>query len=65
VKRKPIIIIAAVLAVLAGGAAYYRYFPGRTPAGQPPVARLDPASFDWQFRAASADTRVLALLSPT
>jgi len=64
-KRKPIIIIAAVLAVLAGGSAYYRYFPGRTPAGQPPVARLDPASFDQQFRAASGDTRVLVLLSPT
>jgi hypothetical protein len=63
-KRKAI-IIAVVLAALAGGAAYYRYIPGRTPAGQPPVARLDPSSFDQQFRAASADTRVLALLSPT
>jgi len=57
-------IIAIVLA-LAGALAYYRFMPGHTPAGQPPLADLDPGSFERQFRAAASGTRILVMLSPT
>lgn len=63
-KRKPL-LTAILLLAFAGWAAYTRYVPGHTPAGQPALADLDPASFEAQFRAASADMRVLVLLSPT
>jgi len=63
-KRKPLAIAILLLAV-AAWAAYYRYVPGRTPAGQPLLADLESASFDEQFRAASGDMRLLVLLSPT
>jgi hypothetical protein len=59
------LVIAILLLALAGWAAYSRYVPGRTPPGQPPLAKLDPMSFEEQFRAASADMRVLVLVSPT
>lgn len=62
-KRKTI-VLAALLLVLAG-LAYFRYVPGRTPAGQPPLQNLDPQSFEQQFRAAAGQTRVLVMLSPT
>lgn len=62
-KRKTIVL--AALFVALAGAAYYRYVPGRTPAGQPPLENLDPASFEQQFRAAAGQTRVLVMLSPT
>jgi hypothetical protein len=57
-------ILALVLLALAG-AAYYRYVPGRTPEGQPPLAYLDAASVEQQLRGASGQTRVLVMLSPT
>ena len=63
-RRKLVIIVVAVL-ILAGAAAYYALVPGRAPAGQPPLAALDSPSFDQQFHAASASTRVLVMLSPT
>jgi hypothetical protein len=62
--RRSLLAGAAALALL-GAAAYFRYSPGRTPAGQPPLANLDPAAFEQQFRAAEAGPRVLVLLSPT
>jgi len=64
VKRRSIVAGLFALALLAP-AAYLRYVPGRTPAGQPPLANLDQASFERQFRAAAAGPRVLVLLSPT
>jgi len=63
-KRKLIVTVVVIL-VLLGVAAYYRYTPGQAPAGQPPLANLDQASFKQQFRAAAAGPRVLVLLSPT
>jgi hypothetical protein len=57
--------VLAVVLALAGALAYYRFNPGRTPAGQPPLANLDPASFEQQFRAAASGTRILVMLSPT
>ena len=62
-KRRSI-VVSVVLALL-GAAAYYRYAPGQAPVGQPPLANLDQASFEQQFRAAAAGPRVLVLLSPT
>ena len=68
--RARIRIAAAALAVLAtAGATYVGYAqwaPRHTPAGQPglrTVAQLDGVRED--FNAAAAETRVLALLSPT
>jgi hypothetical protein len=63
-KRRSNVVAAVVLALL-GAAAYYRYAPGQAPAGQSPLANLDQASFEQQFRAAAAGPRVLVLLSPT
>ncbi len=63
-KRRSMIAGLVVLA-LAGAAAYYRCVPGQAPAGQPPLANLDLASFEQQFRAAAPGPRVLVLLSPT
>ena len=62
-KRRSI-VVSVVLALL-GAAAYYRYAPGQAPAGQSPLANLDQASFEQQFRAAAAGPRVLVLLSPS
>ena len=62
-RRKLVIVVVAVLILTA--AAYYALVPGRAPAGQPPLSELDTQSFDQQFKAASASTRVLVMLSPT
>jgi hypothetical protein len=64
VKKRNIVLLSLLLA-FAGAAAYLRYIPGHTPAGQPPLVNLDQASFDRQFRAAAAGPRVLVLVSPT
>jgi len=58
-------IVGAVILLLLGVAAYYRYAPGQAPAGQPPLTNLDQAAFEQQFRRAAAGPRVLILLSPT
>lgn len=63
-KRRSIVAGMAALAAL-GVVAYYRYTPGQAPAGQPPLANLDQAAFEQQFRSAAAGPRVLVLLSPT
>ncbi len=63
-KRRSIVVGLIGLALL-GAAAYYRYTPGQAPSGQPPLANLDQASFEQQFRAAAAGPRVLVLVSPT
>jgi hypothetical protein len=59
------VAVLAVVLALAGALAYYRFIPGRTPVGQPPLANLDPASFEQQFRAAASGARILVMLSPT
>lgn len=57
-------ILAVTLAFLGVG-AYFKYAPGHSPAGQPPLANFEPQSFQQQFNAAASQTRILALLSPT
>ena len=39
--------------------------PGTAPPGQPPVEKLDVERFRGSFNAASNETRVLIMLSPT
>lgn len=63
--KRRIVILAPLVLLLAAAAAYYRYVPGHTPAGQPALENLDPGSFERQFKAAAAETRLLVLLSPT
>jgi len=65
IVRKKLLVILAIFIALACAAAYYAYVPGRVPNGQAPVARLDPTAFESQFRAASNETRLLVMLSPT
>jgi hypothetical protein len=57
------LVIAAILGLTA--AVYFANAGGYTPAGQPPLARFDQASFDQQFHAAFGEARLLVLLSPT
>ena len=59
------VAVLGIVLALAGALAYYRFIPGHTPAGQPPLANLDPASFEQQFRRAASGTRILVMLSPT
>jgi len=59
------VAVLAIVLALAGTLAYHRFIPGHTPAGQPPLADLDPRSFEQQFRAAASGTRILVMLSPT
>jgi hypothetical protein len=63
-SRKFVTLVVLMLA-LVGAAAYYRYVPGRAPAGQPALANLDPAKFEQQFRVAAGEARMLVMLSPT
>ena len=57
------LVIVAVLGLAA--AVYFANAGGQTPAGQPPLARFEQASFDQQFSAAFGEARLVALLSPT
>ena len=66
--RKKLVLAFALLAVLAGLGAFHQYAPRHTPRGQPPLARIDPASFHRlrdAFNAAEDSTRILLLFSPT
>ena len=58
-----------VVAALLGAGALAYYFAGdRAPANQAPLATLDGSSIGslrTQFNAASGDTRIILLLSPT
>jgi hypothetical protein len=63
--KKKTVVLALLLLALAVAAAYLRYIPGHTPAGQAPLVNLDQAAFEQQFRAAATGPRVLVLLSPT
>lgn len=63
-KRKRLILVSLAI-VLSGAAAYYRFVPGRAPAGQQPLANMETAAFERQFQAGAAETRVLVMASPT
>jgi hypothetical protein len=66
--RRVALAAAAIVLAAAAGLLWLRLAPRETPAGQPPLATLEPGSLD-PLRAAfnlhTGKTRVLALLSPT
>ena len=57
------LVIAAIFGLTA--AVYFANTGGHTPAGQPPLARFDQASFDREIQGAFGEARLLVLLSPT
>jgi hypothetical protein len=60
--------LLVVLLVLAGAYGWWQFATRYVPAGQPPLATVDPSSIAAlreDFNRASADTRVIVLLSPT
>jgi len=59
----PIVILA-----LCAAAAWHRYGPRKTPAGQPPLATLDASTLESlraDFNRHSDAVRIIVLLSPT
>ncbi|HVA65044.1 MAG TPA: hypothetical protein VNF74_15065 [Terriglobales bacterium] len=66
-KAWKLIPIGLALAAFAA-AAWWSWGPRHTPAGQPPMATITPATtadFVSQFNASLQSTRLLLLLSPT
>ncbi len=60
--------VALLVLCLAGAAAWYRWAPRQSPAGQPALVQLgeqDFAAFERAFNEAAGSVRVLLLLSPT
>ena len=68
-RRKLLITLIVLLAVIGAGAfAWVRFATHDAPAGQPPLAYLDPgslASLKADFNRAAGETRMIVLLSPT
>ena len=62
-KRRYWLLVFAILGLAA--LAVYTAAGGQTPAGQPPLAGFDQITFTRQFQGALAETRLLALFSPT
>ena len=65
--RKRIIILAVLGAVLIVG-SWWRFGGHDTPVGQPPLLTIDAAgleAFKTAFNAASGNTRVIVIISPT
>jgi len=66
-RRRKIVLIVLVAALLIVG-AWYQFGGHRTAPGQQPLAELNAASLDQlraDFNAASNETRMILLLSPT
>jgi hypothetical protein len=62
------LLIGVVLAAIVAALAWLQYGTREVPAGQPPLAYLDPSSLEMlkaDFNRASGETRILVLLSPT
>jgi hypothetical protein len=66
--KKALIILVAIVAVVAGVAAWYAHQPRQTPAGQPPLDFLNAqsiADFEKAFNASPSSVHLVLLLSPT
>ena len=66
-KRRKLLVLVIVIAAVVG-AAWYQFGGHRTAEGQRPLADLNAASLDQlraDFNAASGETRMILLLSPT
>jgi hypothetical protein len=68
-RRRLLVIFLVVLAAIGCGTfAWVRFATHDTPAGQPPLATLDPGSLailKADFNRAVGETRIIVLLSPT
>lgn len=68
-RRRLLLVFLIVLAAIGCGAfAWVRFATHDTPAGQPPLARLDAASVAMlkaDFNRAVGEARIIVLLSPT
>jgi hypothetical protein len=66
---KVLAVSVVVLGVgLGAGLLWLKHAPRRTPASQPPLARLDAVPFEFlrvAFNAHHEEARILVLLSPT
>ncbi len=67
-KRVALLVLVLGVGLALLGAAFYTWWPRETPAGQPPLARLEPdslAAFRDRFNGASSSHRLVVMLSPT
>jgi hypothetical protein len=65
-RRRLLWILGGTLVAIVGAVVILRFQPpGAAPPGQPPVEQLDVERFRRTFNAASNETRVLIMLSPT
>ena len=67
-KRRAIIIIAAIVILGLGLLAYYLYGGSAVPAGQQPLVRLNESNFSSlkdSFNSSANSVRVIVMLSPT
>ena len=67
-KARWILGVAALVAVGAAAAAWYRLAPREAPPGQPPLVTMDAAALETlkaDFNRSANEVRVIVLLSPT
>ena len=65
-RRTRIILLA--IALVIGGGIFYLTSPGRSPAGQPPLAEITGpllVALQAEFNRTSSSLRIILLLSPT
>ncbi len=68
IKRRRRLLLAATICTIAILGGWWLFGRHDVPAGQPPLATLDAATFGTfqvDFNAASDQTRIILLLSPT
>jgi hypothetical protein len=66
-KRTRVLAVLALVALAAAG-GWWRFGGREAPAGQPPLATIDPVSIGAlrdDFNRAAGQTRLIVLLSPT
>ena len=67
-RRRLLLVLLTVVIIGVGALAWLNLGTHYTPAGQPPLTTLDAASLSTlkeEFNRASADSRMIVLLSPT
>lgn len=65
-RRRLMWILGGIVLTVVMAIGFLRFQPpGTAPPGQPPVEKLDLERFRRSFNAASNETRVLLMLSPT
>ena len=60
--------VSGFVLVVAAAVAWYRFAPGETPVGQPPLVTVDAEALEGlraDFNRYGSETRLIVLLSPT